>query len=89
MSFNGALGDVQIASDFGVIASLQQKIDDLLFAGTHLAELLFHNTFTSQKPHRNRKSGETGARKQLNSGHFCMKECACTQPIGGAEVKKV
>jgi hypothetical protein len=42
MSFDGALGNVQIASDFGVIASLEKQIDDLPFPGPYLSELLFH-----------------------------------------------
>ena len=33
MSFDRTLGNVQIASDFGVVAPLEQKVDDLLLAG--------------------------------------------------------
>jgi hypothetical protein len=46
MSFDGALGDMQIASDFGVIAALEKQIDDLPFPGPHLSELLFHIDYT-------------------------------------------
>ena len=46
MSFDGALGHVQVASDFGVIASLEQQIDDLPFSYPHLLELLFHKYCT-------------------------------------------
>jgi len=42
VSFNRALGNVQIASDFGIVAALQQQIDDLLFPGTHFVEFFFH-----------------------------------------------
>ena len=42
MCLDRSLGDVQIVSDFRVVASLQQQIDDLPFAGPHLAEFLFH-----------------------------------------------
>jgi hypothetical protein len=42
MSFDGALGHVEVTSDLGVIASLQQEIDDLLFPGPDLAEVLIH-----------------------------------------------
>ena len=42
MSFDGALGHVQIASDFGIVASLQQKIDDLPLPGSQLLKLLVH-----------------------------------------------
>ena len=52
MSFDRTLGDIQIASDLGVVTPLQQKVDNLLLPWTHFAELLFHSTCTSQKPHR-------------------------------------
>ena len=42
MSFDGPLGYVQIASDFRVVASLQQQIDDLPLPGSHLVDLLIH-----------------------------------------------
>ena len=42
MSLDGALGNMQIASDFRVIASLKQKIDDLPLPGSHLVKFLFH-----------------------------------------------
>ncbi len=46
MSFDGTLGHVQIASDFRVIASLEQQLDNLPFPGSHFVELLFHNDCT-------------------------------------------
>ena len=42
MRFDGSLGHIQIASDFRVVTSLKQKIDDLPFPGTHLIEFFFH-----------------------------------------------
>jgi len=49
MSLDRALGDVQVASDFGIVTALEQEIDDLLFAGSHGSQRLVH--FTSpQKP---------------------------------------
>jgi hypothetical protein len=46
MRFDGALGNVQIASDFRVVTSLKKQIDDLPFPGTHLVELFFHKDCT-------------------------------------------
>ncbi len=42
MRLDGSLGDVQILSDFRVVTPLQQQLNDLLFPGTYVAELLFH-----------------------------------------------
>jgi hypothetical protein len=42
MGFHGSLGDVQIASDFRVVTSLEQQVDNLPFPGAYLAELFFH-----------------------------------------------
>lgn len=42
MGLDRALGDVQILRDFCVVASLQQKLDDLLLPALQLAELLVH-----------------------------------------------
>jgi hypothetical protein len=39
-----ALGNVKIASDFGVVTSLEQELDNLSFPGSHLFELFFHKT---------------------------------------------
>jgi hypothetical protein len=46
MRFDRALGNVEIASDFRVVTSLEQQIDDLPFPGSHLADLLFHHLCT-------------------------------------------
>ena len=46
MCFDGALGDVQIASDFGVVTSLQKQIDNLAFPRGHWFDLFFHSLST-------------------------------------------
>jgi hypothetical protein len=46
MSLNRALRNVQIASDFGVVTSLQKQFDDLPFPGSDLAEIVIHNNAT-------------------------------------------
>ncbi len=40
MSFDGALGHMQVPSDLGVVASLEQQLNNLLFPGSDLGELL-------------------------------------------------
>lgn len=42
MRFHRSLGDVQVASDFRVVTSLQQKVDNLPLPRSHLAEMFFH-----------------------------------------------
>jgi len=42
MSFHGSPRHVELAGDFGVVASLQQQFNDLLFARTEPNSLLFH-----------------------------------------------
>jgi len=42
MRFHRSLGDVQVVSDFRVVTSLQQKIDNLPLPWSHLAEMFFH-----------------------------------------------
>ena len=42
MCFHGALGDVQIASDFRIATALKQQIDDLPLPLSHFSKLLFH-----------------------------------------------
>ena len=44
MRFHRALGNVQIVSDFRVVTSLEQQINDLAFPWSHLVELLFHKS---------------------------------------------
>lgn len=50
MRFDGSLGNVQIASDFRVVTSLEEQIYDLPFPGTHLIELFFHNCTWPMRP---------------------------------------
>ena len=42
MRFYGALGDIQIPSNFCIVTPLQKQIDDLAFPGSHLVKFLFH-----------------------------------------------
>lgn len=42
MGFDGPLGYIQVASDLGVVAPLQQQIDDLLLPWAHLFNPFFH-----------------------------------------------
>jgi hypothetical protein len=42
MSFHSTPGHFELAGDLGVVASLQQQIDDLLFARTEPNSLLLH-----------------------------------------------
>jgi len=42
MSFHGSPCHVELAGDFGVVASLQEQVYDLLFARTEPNSLLFH-----------------------------------------------
>jgi hypothetical protein len=37
MSLYGSLGYVEIASDFRIVTTLQEQIDDLLLAGSYLS----------------------------------------------------
>jgi len=43
MSFDGTFGNIEIASDLRVVASLEQQIDDLPLPSSHFVEFLFHN----------------------------------------------
>jgi hypothetical protein len=47
MRFHRSLGDVQVASDFRVVTSLQQQVDNLPLPWSHLAEMFFHKNCTS------------------------------------------
>ena len=42
MCFYGSLGYVQIASNFRIVTTLQEKLDDLLLPLPHLSKFLFH-----------------------------------------------
>jgi len=47
MRFDRALGNVQIPSDFRVVASLKQQLNDLPFPGSCKIKLLIHDKYTS------------------------------------------
>ena len=47
MCFDRALGNIQVASDFRVVAPLQQQVHDLPLAGSHLVKLLVHELHLS------------------------------------------
>jgi hypothetical protein len=44
MRFDRSLGNVQIASDFRVVASLEKQLDNLPVPGIHLYEIVFHKS---------------------------------------------
>jgi len=46
MRFHRSLGNIQIPSDFRVVTSLEQQINDLPFPRSHFVELLFHKYCT-------------------------------------------
>ena len=82
MCFDGALGYVQIASDFGVVASLEQEIDDLTLPGTYLAELLFHKCTAPVRCASTAASGANHAPSaHLDSG-LCVSFCIHPAKIG-------
>jgi hypothetical protein len=47
MGFYGSPRHFQLAGNFGVIASLQKQVHDLLFARTETNRLLLHSTLPS------------------------------------------
>jgi len=58
--FDRALGHVQIASDFRVVTSLEQQIDDLPFPWSQLAEFFFHKYCTCPTPQTRRLARKVG-----------------------------
>jgi hypothetical protein len=46
MRFHRSLRDVEIVSDFRVVTSLKQQINDLPLSWPHLIELFFHSHCT-------------------------------------------
>ena len=42
MCFDGSLGYMQIVSNFRIVTTLQEKVDDLLLPLPHLRQFLFH-----------------------------------------------
>ena len=75
MCFDGSLGNVQIASDFRVVTSLEQQIDDLSLPGPHLAEFFFHKRCTCPtRPGRRKWLVQPGPWTHLDSG-LCVSFC--------------
>jgi len=52
MSFDRALGNMQIASDFRIVTSLEQQLDNLPLAWAYFLEIFFHSSWHSSW-HRN------------------------------------
>ena len=71
MGFDRALGHVQIAGDFRVVASLEQQFDDLPFAASHLYEIFFHkNTHLIDAPPSRQVARKPGPSAHLDSSLF-------------------
>lgn len=71
MCLDRSLGDVEIVSDFRVVASLEQQIDDLAFPGPHLAEFLFHKHCTCPiRPGRPQVARPTRSQDASGFGSF-------------------
>ena len=66
MCFHSALGYVQIASDFRIVAALQQQIDDLPLPLSHFHKLLFH-ALTSKGCARRTASGKSALKSDAQS----------------------
>ena len=78
MRLDRSLGDVQIFSDFRVVTSLEQQLNDLLFPGSYVAEILFHKHHTLPL----RPDGACG-RAVGSSAHWirvCAYDFAFTRP---------
>jgi len=88
MSFDRALGDVKVAGDLGIVATLEQEIDDLLLAGTDGSQSLLHWTAP-----RKSRAGSRKWRKRWVRTQRKLKSVAhigaCAQPFGRVRVKKV
>jgi hypothetical protein len=69
MRFHRALGNVQIASDFRVVTSLEQQIDDLPFPWSYLYEIFFHKEYA---PDRTRPGRRKWLRNRVR-GHFWIR----------------
>jgi hypothetical protein len=55
-----ALGHVEVTSDFRVVTSLEQQIDDLPFPCSQLAELFSHNDCTCPTPETGQRARNLG-----------------------------
>ncbi len=87
MSFYRSLGDIQIASDFGVVAPLQQKVYNLPLPGPHGAGDLLHK-LAPRKSRTGCRKWRDRARTQLNSYLFVQTSVHARSQLGGAALKK-
>ena len=88
MSFDRTLGDIQVTSDLGVVAPLQQKVYNLPFPGSGGVGDLFHKP----APRKSRAGCRKWRDRALDATgltSLCLNECACAQPIGGGRVKEM
>jgi hypothetical protein len=75
MCFDGALGDIQVASDFSVVTSLEKQVDDLAFPGSHLIEFFFHNSLhLTDAPGRGKLRSTVAPSAHLDLG-LCVSFC--------------
>ena len=80
MSFDRTLGDVQVASDLGIVTALEQEFDDLLFAGSHGSQHLVHFTFTS-KAALDAQNGRIAKSQRRGKTGQMVVDSACTEPF--------
>ncbi len=71
MSFYGSPRHIELAGDLGVITSLQQQLNDLLFAGTEPNGLLLHPILLFCLIYRTR-SGAAVVLSDFNSIHVAI-----------------
>lgn len=83
MSFYGSFGYVQIASDFRIVATLQEQFDNLLFPWSHLSKLIFHALHLTDAPRWPQVALRRlwGEAQILNSGLLCLFLRASARPL--------
>ena len=72
MRLDRSLGNVQVSSDFRVVASLKKQFNHLPFPGFHLAELLFHKHRTSPQRSGCRKWPSSRGLGTSGFGSLCL-----------------
>jgi hypothetical protein len=86
MCFDRSLSNMEILSDFCVVASLQQQINDLLLAGPHFIELLIHKTLhLTDAPWSPQVALEPGPETPSGFGSFlllCVSFCIHPAKVG-------
>jgi hypothetical protein len=76
MCFDRSLSNMEILSDFCVVTSLQQQIDDLFFAGPHFVKLLIHKTLhLTDAPWSPQVALEPGSETPSGFGSLCVALC--------------